>query len=106
MGHGTHYYGNITRQKIDPILGELQSNGATIAGDNPWDVDTHRSGVKLRGEWTETTLNLAVTVTDSDWYVPSSQIWGTLDALMHHIGEMSDTQIAVVRAQGVGRTES
>ncbi len=104
MGGGTHYYGNITKQKIEGILKELQNNGATIAGNNPWDVDTHRSGVKLRGEWTEATLNLAVTVTGSDWYVPSSKIWGTLDDLMHHIGEMSDTQIAAVKAQGGGRT--
>lgn len=35
---GTHYYGNITREKVDAIMTELKTNGATVAGDNPWDV--------------------------------------------------------------------
>jgi hypothetical protein len=93
---GTHYYGNLTKQKVDAIVGELRSNGVTVTGGNPWDVDTKQSGVKLRGEWVNTTMTLAVTVTDCAWYVPCSMIWEKIDSLMHHIqGIQGDVSKAV-----------
>lgn len=92
-GCGTRYYGNITKQKVDAIISELKDNGAMITGDNPWYVDTNQSGVKLRAEWTETTLTLAVTVTDSHWYVPSTKIWKKLDALLDELHEILDGRL-------------
>lgn len=86
-------YGNITKVKIDQILKALRDKGAAISGNNPWDVDTHNSGVKLRGEWNESTSILSVIVTDKDFYVPCSKIWDFIDPLIHHISSLSDSEL-------------
>ncbi|MBF0456840.1 MAG: hypothetical protein HQK99_02985 [Nitrospirae bacterium] len=93
MGCGTHSYGNITKQKVDEILQALRSDGAVITGNNPWDVDTKHSGVKLKGEWTEATLTLNITVTDSAFYAPCQKIWDKIDNMMHHIQGLPDSAL-------------
>ncbi len=82
---GQHCYSNIDRAKIDEILDALKKNGCTVTGDNPWDVDTHKYGIKLRGTWDEKTSTLCIIVTDKDWYVPCSKIWDYIDPLIHNI---------------------
>jgi hypothetical protein len=94
-GCETRYYTNIFRHEVDTILKELQKNCATITGDNPWYVDTLQAGVKLKGEWIEKTLILSITITNSDWYVPSSTIWAKIGDLMSGIKGMSDNVTAV-----------
>jgi len=81
-GYGTHNYGNINRSRIDAILDELIANGALVTGNNPWLVDTKKHGVQLKGEWNETCLTLAITVTAADWYVTRKAVWGNIDSLM------------------------
>ncbi|MEO5361978.1 MAG: hypothetical protein H7843_16310 [Nitrospirota bacterium] len=93
MSCGTHSYGNITKNKMDAILKALTDNGASISGNNPWDVDTNNNKVKLRGEWNEAASTLNITVNDSNWYVPCSKIWETVDDLMHHIQALPDTAL-------------
>ena len=88
-----HHYENITRQKVDVMLRALQDNGAAISGDNPWEVDTHQSGVKLRGRLNEGASNLEVTVVDRDWYVPCSMVWRKIDELVHCARAMADVEI-------------
>ncbi len=97
---GTHHYGNMTRQKVDAIIMELQDHGATVTGDNPWDVDTNQYSVKLRREWSEPTSTLAVTVTSKDWYVPCQKVWERIDELMHHIEGIPDIEIAKALSGG------
>ena len=75
------------------MLDELMKNGAKIAGNNPWVVDTRRSGVKFKGEWSENTSTLLVTLVGKDWYVPSSRIWETIETLMCHLNEHADQDI-------------
>ena len=89
-GCGTHYYGNLSREKVDAVINELKNNDVTVTGNNPWDADTHQSGVKIRAEYLAATMTLAVTVVDSDWYAPCSMIWDKIDPLMHHIQEIQD----------------
>lgn len=91
---GEHHYGNITKLKIDQILEQLKQNGATITGSNPWDVDVHKYGVKLRGTWSEANLGLTIGVTAKDWYVPCNKIWETIDPLVNHISLLKDEHIA------------
>ena len=81
-GQGTRIYPNVVRQRVDAMLDELIKNGAKITGNNPWDIDTRQSGVKLRGTWSEETATLLVTLTGKDWYAPSSMIWDTIENLM------------------------
>jgi hypothetical protein len=91
---GEHHYANITQAKIDAIMDALKKNGATITGNNPWDVDTHNNGVKLRGTWNSANLTLSIIVTDKNWYVPCSKIWDTIDPLINHISGLSDKDVA------------
>ena len=90
---GAHHYGNIDRVKIEAIIAQLKKQGATVTGDNPWDVDTRNNGVKLRGSWDKATSTLTIIVTDKSWYVPCSRIWDTIDPLIHHIQEISTSEI-------------
>jgi hypothetical protein len=94
-GSGTRFYKNIFRHEVDTILKELQKHGATVTGDNPWYVDTIQAGVKLKGQWIEKTLILSITITESNWYVPSSKIWAKIDDWMSGLKGMSDQLTAV-----------
>jgi len=78
------------------MLRALQNNGAVISGDNPWEIDTRQSGVKLRGQLNEAESNLEVTVVGRDWYVPCSMVWQKIDGLMHHIQAVPEVEIAVI----------
>lgn len=91
---GTHTYPGITQAKIDAILEALRSNGSTVTGSNPWNVDTHNNGVKLQGSWNQGTSTLSIIVTDKNWYVPCSKIWDTIDPLIRHIQGLADTELA------------
>jgi hypothetical protein len=93
-GHSTRNYPNIARQHVEAMFDELTKNGAKITGDNPWGIDTRQSGVKLRGEWSEDTSTLSVTLNGKDWYVPSSMIWETIETLMSHFNELPDHEIS------------
>jgi hypothetical protein len=90
---GEHHYANIDKEKIDAILAALKKSGATIKGDNPWDVDVHSHGVKLRGTWNESTSTLSIIVTAKDFYVPCSKIWDKIDPLIHHITGLSSAEL-------------
>ncbi len=83
--HGTHNYRNISRENVDAILDALAAHGSQITGTNPWAVDTRKHGVKLKGEWNEETLTLAITVTDAGWYVSDKAVWENIDSLMSTI---------------------
>lgn len=92
-----HHYKNITRQKIDAMLKALKDSGAVISGDNPWEIDTRQSGVKLRGRFNEAESKLEVTVLGRDWYVPRSMVWQQIDVLMRHVQALPDVEIAAIR---------
>ncbi len=91
--YGTHRYKNINRQKVDALLRALRDGGAAVSGDNPWEVDTHESGVKLRGRLNEDASNLEVTVVDRDWYVPCSMVWHKIDELVHRTQAMAGAEV-------------
>ena len=84
-----HSYQNIDKPKIDKIIEALKANGSDVSGDNPWDVDTHNHGIKLKGTWSEAANTLTVGVTDKAFYVPCSKIWENLDGMINHIGEQA-----------------
>ena len=88
--YGRRRYENIDRERVDALLRALRRNGAAVSGDNPWEVDTHQSGVKLRGRLNEAASSLDVIVVDRDWYVPSSMVWHLIDQLVHQTQAMAD----------------
>lgn len=82
---GAHHYGDIDQHKIDKMLEALRSNGAVITGSNPWDVDTKKHGIKLKGSWEEASSSLTLIVTEKDFFVPCSKIWENIDPLIHQL---------------------
>jgi len=78
-------YGDVDKSRIDEIISALEQDGCTVIGSNPWDIDTVKHGVKLQGQWDETTQALCVIVTDKEWYVPYSRIWKHIDPLIHPV---------------------
>lgn len=90
---GEHHYGNVTKVKIDQILNKLKETGATISGNNPWDVNVQKHGIILRGTWVEASLSLSIIVTAKNWYVPCAKIWETIDPLINHISSLKDTEV-------------
>lgn len=78
----TRAFENIDKTRIDSILKGLIDNGSLVSGTNPWDVDTHSHGVRLRGEWNEHASMLTIAIVHADWYVPRKKIWEKIEALM------------------------
>jgi len=82
---GMRKYDNIDRAKVNVILKTLIDHGSRVLGNNPWDIDTQKHGVLLRGEWDEEASQLSITVTDANWYVPRETIWENIDSLMQAV---------------------
>ena len=80
-----HTYQNINESKINKIIDTLKSTGATVAGSNPWDVDTNKYGVKLLGSWDAAASKLTVEITDKNFLVPCNKIWENLDPMISSI---------------------
>ena len=76
---GTRTYPNVDEAAKNEILKRLADSGATVTGNNPWDVDTHNHGVKLRGTWNSNTETLSVIVTGKNFYVTCKRIWDELE---------------------------
>jgi hypothetical protein len=79
----TREYRNISKIKIDMIITEAVSQGAIIAGSNPWTVDTSLHGTVLRVTWDEKNMTMAVTVVRANWYIQCEMVWKHIDALLH-----------------------
>ena len=92
--YGTHTYDNMTRARVDAILSDLIAHGSVVTGNNPWVVDTKKHGVLLKGEWSEETSTLAVTVTDADWYVTRRAVWENIDGLMRQARMQDDRDLS------------
>lgn len=95
-GCGTHRYGNIDREKVDVMLRALRESGAFVSGNNPWEVNTNQSGVRLKGRLNEADSTLEVTVVARDWYVPCVTVWQKLDELVRSARAIADTEVAAI----------
>jgi hypothetical protein len=81
----THHYDNITRSRIETMFDALRSKGSLVSGNNPWDINTQKHGVRLRGEWNEATSTLSITVLAADWYVPREAVWNKINSLIRRL---------------------
>lgn len=87
-----HQYGNIDEAKVNEIIAALRKGGATVTGNNPWNVDLNQYGIKLQGSWNSGNNTMTIAVTDKDWWVPCSKIWSTIDELMHNISTVNSAE--------------
>lgn len=90
MGCDQRTYDGITKFRIGVVLQRLGEQGATVTGDNPWDADTHRSGVKLHGSWDEASSVMTVAVADKDFYVPCGKVWDAIEPLIREVQALEE----------------
>ena len=80
-------YGGVTQSAISAIVSKMRrTDGYTVEGSNPWDVDTDKHGVKLRGTWNASQQTLTVEVTDSGFGVSANAVWEVMDAAAGEFG--------------------
>jgi hypothetical protein len=80
-----HFYAGVTAQKKDAIMAKLRADGKTITGNNPWNIDPNKHGVKLRAIWDPDARTLNVVVVDKNFYVPCDAIWAEIDPALREI---------------------
>jgi hypothetical protein len=88
-----HVYSGITQWKIDEIVRRLTSQGATIAGANPWTADMHQHGVVLYGHWNATTQQLYVdikAISRTLGFPTCAQVWGAVDPQIAEVQVLQD----------------
>jgi hypothetical protein len=86
-------YAHVTPQIRDALLAKLHSEGMTVTGNNPWDIDTHNHDVKLRALWDsrEQVLKLIVTAGKGSKAalgfvtVTCDMIWDEIDPILKGI---------------------
>ena len=61
---GVRTYSRVTPQVRDKLLARLHGEGMAVTGNNPWNIDTHQSDVKLRAAWNPKTQFLKLIVTE------------------------------------------
>lgn len=83
---GVRSYSRATPQVTGALLARLHSEGMTVTGDNPWDIETHKYDVKLRAVWDPKTQTLRLIVTSGQGgylgLVTCDEIWGRIDPIM------------------------
>lgn len=80
-------YPHATPQIRDTLLAKLHAEGMTVTGDNPWDIDTHQSDVKLRAAWNPKTQTLKLIVLDGTGGLPfiCDEVWKRLEPKLKEI---------------------
>lgn len=85
---GVHVYSAITPQRRDMLITRLRTAGMTVTGDNPWNIDTNMSGVKLRAVWDPRKNVLRLIV--NDWgtlaeIAGCDVVWGKIDTRLKEV---------------------
>ncbi|MEG1856597.1 MAG: hypothetical protein RR231_14005 [Acinetobacter sp.] len=75
-------YSGITPQKKDKMLDALRNSGASVVGNNPWNVDLHKYGIKLRGCWNAECLTMSIEIVAKSCVIPPNKIWSTIDGMI------------------------
>jgi len=75
---GVRAYSPITERARDALLAKLHADGMSVTGDNPWNIDPNKFGVKLRALWIPSTRQLKLIVTDKS-IAGCSDIWEQID---------------------------
>ncbi|MBN1113323.1 MAG: hypothetical protein JXA53_10470 [Bacteroidales bacterium] len=87
-----HHYSNITKPKLDQILNKFKENGASVDGNNPWNVNLHNQGIKIKISWYESHSSITISITGKDFYVTASRIWECIDTLVNHITNLIEAE--------------
>jgi hypothetical protein len=87
---GVKPYPRVSQQTTEVLLRKLHAEGMGVTGNNPWNIDTHKYGVRLRAVWNPKTsmLKLIVTTGKGTEVIPfiksvtCDDIWNEIDPIM------------------------
>jgi hypothetical protein len=92
---GVHTYPKVTQAIRDQLIARLHTEGMTVTGDNPWNIDTNTYGVQLRALWDPATLVLRLIVTagqgnktDHPYIHPQvmcEDVWNKIDPILKDV---------------------
>jgi hypothetical protein len=77
-------FGPYDFDKVSAMLTAIRASGATVSGDNPWDIDPNAHGIKLHADWDHDSHMVTVTVVSKPFYVSNDQIWNKISPMMPH----------------------
>ena len=90
---GVRKYEHITERAKNALLVKLRAEGMGVTGDNPWNIDTHEYGVRLRAVWDfrVSEVKLIVTAGKGTEVIPwvkkveCQDIWNKIDPIMKEV---------------------
>ena len=90
---GVRTYKRITERAKNALLAKLRAEGMGVTGDNPWNIDTHEYGVRLRAVWDYRVSEVKLIVTTGKgtevipWVkkVECLDIWNKIDPIMKEV---------------------
>ena len=101
---GVRSYAHVNARAKDQLVAKLHAAGMSVTGTNPWDIDTHKYGVRLRAVWSpvDEVLKLIVITGKGTEVIPffknvtCDDIWNEIDpdpqaGHRHMRGESSDS---------------
>lgn len=81
-----HVYEHVDAAHRDMLIAELGKAGATVTGS--YDIDTHKSGVKLHADYDEPNQRLTVSIVDRP-HVPlmdvCAKVWESIDPAVNKV---------------------
>jgi hypothetical protein len=104
-------YQNVSKYKIDYLRSQLADGGATITGNNPWNVNTHRSApfsttnVLLRASWNEGEQVLTVEITDKPNIASCNRVWSEIESQIQTVLAMKDPEVTRPAPTPVGKAD-
>jgi hypothetical protein len=77
-------YPKVAARIRDALIARLRAEKMDVTGSNPWDIETHQHGVKLRALWDPTTetLHLIVAGGSDPLLVTCDRIWEKIDPII------------------------
>jgi pyruvate dehydrogenase E2 component (dihydrolipoamide acetyltransferase) len=90
---GIRSYARVNSRVKDQLIAKLHAAGMSVTGTNPWDIETHKYGVRLRAVWspTEEVLKLIVTTGKGAEVIPflknvtCDDIWDEIDPILKQV---------------------
>lgn len=86
---GVRTYPRVTERAKNDLLVRLREEGMSYAGNNPWNIDTRKYGVKLRAIWDPDAQAVKLIVTSGRGgylgLVTCEEIWKEIDPIMREV---------------------
>ena len=86
-------YSRVSERVKNALLAKLRAEGMVVTGDNPWNIDTHQYGIRLRAVWNPKASVVKLIVTTGKGAkalgglhrVTCEDIWKKIDPIMKEV---------------------